>query len=373
MNANKYLFSLDGIATETYLNKKEYYCNFNEINKAFKQYIDILPDAGIFHIENAFEKTTGIMGDISVANKMGEIGSTRISLDPIDTQNYRWFTENPEMIEFLNDRAKEKSKFNPNIFHKVHKVKSSFLNTKEFNKTEYSLFFEKPFFIRFASKELSIALDRDVFLKKKKLKKYKLYRIKLRCANESIRDTLSNDKYIRKHITKSQNSFDITYYGITKRDVFQRFMEHKKSAEDNQGYFFHKIWNAYSKIVGSKSSITLDVIKDSDTLDEIYDYEEAFVDYDSLYPMGCNSIPGGHAGIEELHKLNLLGSTKNVSLKERDKAIQMFVRKGYKIENRKLPKPHNRDGHERVYRNEDGSIRKKIKIEECKVKGGALS
>ena len=58
---------------------------------------------------------------------------------------------------------------------------------------------------------------------------------------------------------------------------------------------------------------------------------------------------------------------------ERDKAIQMFVRKGYKIENRKLPKPHNRDGHERVYRNEDGSIRKKIKIEECKVKGGALS
>ena len=89
--------------------------------------------------------------------------------------------------------------------------------------------------------------------------------------------------------------------------------------------------------------------------------------------MGCNSIPGGHAGIEELHKLNLLGSTKNVSLKERDKAIKMFVRKGYKIENRKLPKPHNRDGHERVYRNEDGSIRKKIKIKECKVKGGALS
>lgn len=126
MNANKYLFSLDGIATETYLNKKEYYCNFDEINKAFKQYIDILPDAGIFHIENAFEKTTGIMGDISVANKMGEIGSTRISLDPIDTQNYRWFTENPKMIEFLNDRAKEKSKFNPNIFIKYIRLNRLF-------------------------------------------------------------------------------------------------------------------------------------------------------------------------------------------------------------------------------------------------------
>ena len=64
-------------------------------------------------------------------------------------------------------------------------------------------------------------------------------------------------------------------------------------------------------------------------------------------------------------QIKIIEVNKNVSLKEREKAVEKFIQKGYKIENRKLPMPHDRKEHKRVLRS--GRV---IDVRACKVKGG---
>tara|TARA_R110001599_G_scaffold331497_1_gene546301 strand:- start:368 stop:1423 length:1056 start_codon:yes stop_codon:yes gene_type:complete len=340
MKQNEYVFSLDGIATERYLNKKGYYINPSAINEHMKKHNqEYLDNAGGLFIIN---------------NEKQGVGATKIILEPSD--NHIRYMNNTPHIKFLNERLERKKKFNCDV-EKIYKVNSSYLNIEKFNQVEAAVLFKNPFVINFMSAKLQIFLENKIFFKRQKLKKYKLYKI-------HFTTYINTENSFEKQLyDRSCGSFDYVYYGITQRDVFQRFIEHKKKAEDNSGYLFHKIWNKLFKLRQSKLYISLFILKDSDSLDEIYDYEEAFVDFDSLYPMGCNAIPGGHAGIRELHKLNLLGSTKNVSLKDRDKAIERYVARGYKIQNRKSAAPHDRTG----YTYFKPSLNRYVTVSKCRV------
>ena len=341
MKQNEYVFSLDGIATETYLNKKGYAFNWQALNKYFTvKSVANLNKPGCLIINN---------------NK----GSKKLEYCNLN-EDLLYYS--PKVINFLNEKMKRKIKFNPQFKEKVYKVKCSYLNTKQFDKTDYRMFFENPFRIQYTDKKLDIWLEHKIFFKKEKLKKYKLYKVIIYVAD--LIESSEEHKTIISLFNKSCESFTFCYHGITQRDVFQRFIEHKKNAENNTGYFFHKLWHKYLKLNKFNDiKVTLFILKHSDTLDEIYDYEEAFVEHDSLYPMGCNAIPGGHAGIRELHKLNLLGSTKNVSLKDRDKAIERYVARGYKIENRKSAAPHDRTG----YTYFKPSLNRYVTVSKCRV------
>ena len=344
MKNSKFVFSFDGIASERYLNKKGYYLNPSAINERIKK-----------HSQEYLDKAGGLF---IVNNEKEEVGSTKIILEPSTSGTQIRYMNNTPRIKLLNERLERKKKFNFNV-EKIYKVNSPYLNIKKFNQVEEAVLFKKPFVINFMSVKLQIFLENEIFFKRKKLKKYKLYKINF-ATNVNTENSFEKQLYDR-----SCGSFDYVYYGITQRDVFQRFIEHKRKAEYNSGYLFHKIWNKLSKMRQHKLYISLSILKDSDSLDEIYNYEEAFVDFDSLYPMGCNAIPGGYAGIKELHKLKLLNSTKNISLKEREKAMEKFVQKGYKIENRKSPILHERQRHKRTL-----SSGKEIWVRSCSVGRG---
>ena len=341
MKNNKFVFSFDGIATERHLIKKGYYINLSAINRHIKKHNQKYLDnaGGLFIINN---------------EKQG-VGATKIILEPSTSGTNIRFMNNTPRIKLLNERLERKKKFNCDV-EKIYKVNSPYLNIKKFNQVEEAVLFKNPFVINFMSARLQIFLENKIFFKRQKLKKYKLYKINFATHIDT------ENSFEKQLYDRSCGSFDYVYYGITQRDVFQRFIEHKRKAEDNSGYLFHKIWNKLFKIRQSKLYTSLSILKDSDSLDEIYDYEEAFVDFDSLYPIGCNAIPGGYAGIRELHKLKLLNSTKNISLKEREKAMEKFVQKGYKIENRKSPILHERQRHKRTL-----SSGKEIWVRSCSV------
>ncbi len=120
--------------------------------------------------------------------------------------------------------------------------------------------------------------------------------------------------------SKSIMPLRVGYYGVTKRDIFQRFKEHQRDAENGNGHLLHKAWRGLIS-EGFQFYPTIQVAGFDNTLDGIYDQEERAVEKMSLVPNGLNVIPGGHAGIKKLHELRLLGKTSQVRPVERDKAL----------------------------------------------------
>lgn len=110
------------------------------------------------------------------------------------------------------------------------------------------------------------------------------------------------------------------YYGVTKRDVFQRFKEHQRDAENGTGHLLHKAWRGLVN-EGFQFYPVIQIASFANTLDEIYDAEEHAVETMSLAPKGLNVIPGGHAGIRKLHELRFLDRTGQVKPSDRDKAL----------------------------------------------------
>ena len=361
MKKDNLLFSLDGIAKPWLLNKHGYYICVKTLNNCLQTRIKN---------ENLDLNEIGIIPIISAevtSTEQSFLRKWKFGTVPRSDNSYEWLLTTPEKYEDGSEDGSEENLLLKTKECKSHLLNKNIFNTKkDFYESEYSMFFEKPVFIWFLDQQvrLRIVLEHKHFFKKQRLKKYKLYKIKLNFTEEFWKE--AREKNIFDDI--QQESLEFCYYGITKRDVFQRFIEHKKKAEENSGYIFHKTWHKWSKkmdLLGGKFNVHLLIVKDSDSLDEIYDYEEAFVGYDSLHPLGLNAIPGGHAGIQELHKFKLLKSIKNVSLREREKAVEQFIQKGYKIKNKNLPMPHDRKEHKRVLRS--GRV---VDVRACKVKGG---
>jgi len=148
------------------------------------------------------------------------------------------------------------------------------------------------------------------------------------------------------------------YYGITRRGILRRFMEHYDKAGEGTGFLLHDIWRMVNKTHSGLRlknergiAVHLTLVDSAHTLPEIYDMEEKAVEYGTycsertLRPDGLNAIPGGYAGIRFLHEL---GVTKNnkLSPEQRDDILASL---GHKKGG--TPCPHYRRAHLRQYPN----------------------
>mgnify|MGYP005988200255 CR=1 FL=1 len=370
MNTDRHLFSLDGIASEKYLNKKGLQIKFKYINNAVKK------------LRNSISL---------IEHRYKDIGNNKTLLDfkVYDrSQLVSPFKNNPELFKSYEKRRiknLEKIKnYNLNFNHSESiQVMQNELDYDNSNLTKLNvnkhiqMYFARSSFLD-GDASVRLVIPKDIFLKKEKLKKYKLYKLVFETNNKSyIKEggfTIPTTVKERDTILKKEGfEFHPRYFGITKRNLMERIVEHRSKSKNNSGFLLHNIWNQCMKksITNINSEefktdgsyqLIIELCEHADTLNEIYDYEEAYVDLYSLRPYGLNAIPGGYAGIKELHKLNLLGSTKNVSLQEREKAVERFVQKGYKIENRKSPVLHERVRHRRKL-----ASGRKIWVESCSV------
>lgn len=162
--------------------------------------------------------------------------------------------------------------------------------------------------------------------------KYSLYSVKFAMFDEQysssgrslIGDPLSNG-----------------YLGITKRHPIVRFQEHRADAYGGKGHILHKTWGGIVKNA-LEHHVVFRLMGQWKTLDEAYFAEETMVDEFTLSPKGLNAIPGGYAGIRMMHKLRLLGSDRQVSIEDRDRAL---VRLETESRVHGSPCAHYRSGH----------------------------
>lgn len=98
------------------------------------------------------------------------------------------------------------------------------------------------------------------------------------------------------------SAFGSGYIGITKRSPLQRFREHMRDMRSGNGYLFHTSWRALKKLLPEVTP-QFTLCYREETLDAIYEHEEAAVARYTLAPKGLNAIPGGKAGLRMLHML----------------------------------------------------------------------
>lgn len=166
-------------------------------------------------------------------------------------------------------------------------------------------------------------------------KRYKMYHIGLALSSEQIPEKL-------------RAQLKTGYYGVTKRGVSERWVEHYNLADANRGFALHTAWNAANTTFRHCNSgmLTFTVAGTADTLPEIYAMEEAAV-RNTLLPSGLNVIPGGYAGIALLNTLRITRNSR-LSPEQRDALIAEL-----ESTERAGPCAHYRRGHVRRLPNHD--------------------
>ena len=115
------------------------------------------------------------------------------------------------------------------------------------------------------------------------------------------------------------------YFGITRRSIWQRFNEHLTKMKCDEGHLLHKSWASLVKNKIEHLTI-LELGGFASTLEKIYEFEEKVVADISLAPKGLNMIPGGMAGIRELHRLGFSKKVGKLPLHERDAILEKMTR-----------------------------------------------
>ena len=114
------------------------------------------------------------------------------------------------------------------------------------------------------------------------------------------------------------------YVGVTKRNWLTRMAEHFNEIRNGSDKTFHRTWRQYvgrhDVLLGSELIVT------NHNFDQIMGWEEEIVDKYLDAGNSLNMIPGGFKGIKFLHEHNLLGSTKNITVEDRDRAIEAWQR-----------------------------------------------
>lgn len=163
----------------------------------------------------------------------------------------------------------------------------------------------------------SLRLDLPtVILREKTKPSHWLYNIRFQLMEEDA-----------KVDAQGMRPFRVGYFGITKRNVFERFKEHEAQVRKGTGHILHKAWRGLvSADLNFHPVIQISAMARS--LDEVYAYEERAVAERSLSPMGLNAIPGGYAGIKMLHELALLSKVDGTAPEARDEALVKLERGG---------------------------------------------
>jgi hypothetical protein len=112
----------------------------------------------------------------------------------------------------------------------------------------------------------------------------------------------------------------ISYIGITKQGWQTRYNQHLRDATSGSPYLFHDALRNANEF----DLVEHEVYAAGLSYNQAMHVEEYWVEKISLYPKGLNMIPGGHAGLRYLGKMNALrpGETGE----NRDKAIANAMR-----------------------------------------------
>jgi hypothetical protein len=117
---------------------------------------------------------------------------------------------------------------------------------------------------------------------------------------------------------------DYYYVGITGRNWLLRLNEHMGEIHRGTRRKFYQAWR---DSLGIKDVVFISSLMDINlTYEDAMKWEEYTVDTVAYGPNGLNMIPGGFKGLKFLHKLRITDHV-NISLEERDKAIEEYVRR----------------------------------------------
>ena len=115
----------------------------------------------------------------------------------------------------------------------------------------------------------------------------------------------------------------LQYLGVTKRNWLTRMAEHFREVESGGNKTFHKAWRDFAG--GQDVDLTSELIVHNHSYEQIMAWEEEQVDACVASGTSLNMIPGGFKGMRFLHE-HRLTQGRRVSLKERDRAIELFQR-----------------------------------------------
>lgn len=115
------------------------------------------------------------------------------------------------------------------------------------------------------------------------------------------------------------------YIGITSRNWLERMEEHFREMRSGSNKRFHAAWRTYAG--NSRVMLCSELIVLNHSFDGIMDWEEEQVDLLMAERKALNMIPGGRKGLRFLHEHRLTTSA-NISLEERENAINEYVRRG---------------------------------------------
>lgn len=145
------------------------------------------------------------------------------------------------------------------------------------------------------------------------------------CYIHTISQNMQQMESVESRIIRTlTNSDDYYYVGITKRNWLLRLKEHLFEMHRGDRKKFHAMW---------RDSLGLNDVVFSSALREVnFSYEQAMnweeenVKKVAYGPCGLNMIPGGFAGLRELHKLGIISRT-GITLDEREIAINIFAQR----------------------------------------------
>ena len=117
---------------------------------------------------------------------------------------------------------------------------------------------------------------------------------------------------------------DYSYVGITGRNWLLRLGEHLGEIHRGSRRKFYQAWR---DSLGIKDVLFVSSLMNINaTYEDAMKWEEHNIDTVAYGPNGLNMIPGGFKGLRFLHKLRITDHA-NISLEERDKAIEEYVRR----------------------------------------------
>jgi hypothetical protein len=112
------------------------------------------------------------------------------------------------------------------------------------------------------------------------------------------------------------------YIGVSKRNWLARMAEHFREIHSGSNKTFHRAWREY---IGRRDVLLgSELITGNHTFEQIMDWEEEFVDKYMALGKSLNMIPGGFKGVRFLHEHRLIGSARNVTLEDRDRAATQY-------------------------------------------------
>ena len=132
------------------------------------------------------------------------------------------------------------------------------------------------------------------------------------------------DEALQNILPAIMSTTDYTYVGITGRNWLRRLDEHVREMHQGNRRNFYRAWR---ERYGMTDVLFTSYLSDINlSYEDAMNWEEEYVDKFASDEFGLNMIPGRFKGLRFLHE-HRIADRVDIPLKDRDKAIQDFVRR----------------------------------------------